>query len=648
MNLCKKCAVSKDTIIYETFPFQLLLAFFWDLALLSPTTDKSSLVWVIIGTLFINAILIYSTVYITLHRKSLFQIRKMKKNPYVFLIMGVFVVCFTTILNSWLNLDGYLYYKCIRDLKEWNFSWNQLMLAGHMSQGYTIFLMIGEFLFPNRSIGVKAVHCVMALITIYCFYLIVETIVKKKDNLQVALFTAIFAFSPMFLGIIGELNTDFPTFCFFVWMICCGIRGDYIRQAGCGFLLCFSKETGCLLYGSYIIGETVFILFSERKEGLKKAIANAYNREIKLVVIGGLLWIGNYLFNMKNGGGWINNTSISGTDIGSAGTGYKHNSIAFYPSYMLQKFRQLLYMNFSWIMYGLILIAIFVIIWKGTKVLKIYVEGKEKYFLGILFSFFAFLVYNLFYITYNHYRYLIPFAFFISIGVIMALLILFRNSKIRKCITALLVCIVFASNFFTFDPIAKATFMKQGTGTGDILIPSTIYTDEYDNIMIAEKEGYSSVIINTSGMYNFQCHYMGNCFNKTLKQLKYDSDTLIVLPCEYRDAYGTTASLFGVNLTGYTDYYWDTKKNHLNLDCVEQIEQMEHNNRYQKLNYRIVYSISEISKKEMQKYKNIYYIALPFDPEFDHKKFLKGSRAEIKETVQYFGWKWDVYKIYRQ
>ena len=50
----------------------------------------------------------------------------------------------------------------------------------------------------------------------------------------------------------------------------------------------------------------------------------------------------------------------------------------------------------------------------------------------------------------------------------------------------------------------------------------------------------------------------------------------------------------------------------------------------------------------MQKYKNIYYIALPFDPEFDHKKFLKGSRAEIKETVQYFGWKWDVYKIYRQ
>ena len=239
MNLCKKCAVSKDTIIYETFPFQLLLAFFWDLALLSPTTDKSRLVWVIIGTLFINAILIYSAVYITLHRKSLLQIRKMKKNPYVFLIMGVFVVCFTTILNSWLNLDGYLYYKCIRDLKEWNFSWNQLMLAGHMSQGYTIFLMIGEFLFPNRSIGVKAVHCVMALITIYCFYLIVETIVKKKDNLQVALFTAIFAFSPMFLGIIGELNTDFPTFCFFVWMTCCGIRGDYIRQAGCGFLLCF-------------------------------------------------------------------------------------------------------------------------------------------------------------------------------------------------------------------------------------------------------------------------------------------------------------------------------------------------------------------------------------------------------------------------
>lgn len=179
MNLCKKCTVNKDTVIYETFPFQILLAFFWDLALLSPTTDKSRLAWVVIGTICINTVFVLSTLYIVSHRKSLFQTKNSENNPYIFLIMGTFVVCFTTILNSWLNLDGHIYYKCIRDLKEWNFSWNQLMLAGHMSQGYTIFLMIGEFLFPNRSIGVKTVHCVMALITIYCFYLIVETIVKK-------------------------------------------------------------------------------------------------------------------------------------------------------------------------------------------------------------------------------------------------------------------------------------------------------------------------------------------------------------------------------------------------------------------------------------------------------------------------------------
>ena len=140
MNLRKKCTVSKDTVIYETFPFQILLAFFWDLALLSPTTDKSRLAWVVIGTICINTVFVLSILYIVSHRKSLFQTKKSKNNPYIFLIMGTFVVCFTTILNSWLNLDGHIYYKCIRDLKEWNFSWNQLMLAGHMSQGYTIFL----------------------------------------------------------------------------------------------------------------------------------------------------------------------------------------------------------------------------------------------------------------------------------------------------------------------------------------------------------------------------------------------------------------------------------------------------------------------------------------------------------------------------
>ena len=75
------------------------------------------------------------------------------------------------------------------------------------------------------------------------------------------------------------------------------------------------------------------------------------------------------------------------------------------------------------------------------------------------------------------------------------------------------------------------------------------------------------------------------------------------------------------------------------------MERMKNNSRYQKLNYRIVNKISEISQQEMQNYKNVYYIALPFDPEFNHDNFLEGRQVDSKETVQYFGWKWNVYKM---
>lgn len=645
MNWFKKCISKKDTIIYEIFPFLVLLVLFWDLALLSPTTDKSNLAWVVVCSIIINALFVSSIVTCILHKVHLFKVNKALKNPCLLIIFAVFIVCFITVLSSWLNLDGYIYYKFIRDLREWNFSWSHLMLAGHMSQGYTVFLMIGEFLFPNQSLGVRFVHCFMALITIYCFYLIVDGIVKKKDNLQIGLFTALFAFSPMLLGMIGDLNTDFPSLCFFVWMVCCGLRSNYIGQAICGGLLCYSKETGVLLYGFYIIGKAIYILFSHRKKGLRKCIRNVFNSEMILLALGGVFWISNYIFNMQHGWGWINQTSVSGASTDSTGIHYKLNSIAVYPSYILEKFRQLIYINFSWLLYGAILIAVMILIWKGSNILRKYVNLNGKTFMGVLFSFFAFVFYNFFYITYDSYRYLLPFAFFLSLGVIAALLVIFQHDQIRKIVTGSLLCLILVSNFYTIDPVSKAMFMTQGTGTGDILVPGTIYIDKQNNAMIGGKTRYGNVCINNGALYNFQCHYFSSCFNKTLRKIDYNDNTLIILPCEYRGAWGTDASVFGVNVAGYSEYYWDTKTHRLNIDCVDEVGMMQKDDRYRRFHHKNVRSLDEITEDTLRAFKKIYYIALPFQPDFDHKKFLAGRPAELTETIQYFGWKWDVYEI---
>lgn len=639
MNLIDKIKRNRLNIYLELLSIELLFVLFWDLALISKYSDKSNLAAVIIGSVIINGIFIFNVFSIFFVEKYRFDfIKFIKDKKYLFVIFLIFILCFCTILGSWLNLDGFIYYRNLREMKNWDFtSIKSLMLAGHTSQGYTIFLMLGEFITPNNVIGVRIMHCIMALITIYCFYGIIDIVLPDRDKIEKALYTSLFALSPMMMSVIGEINTDFPLLCFLTWMVYCGVKKHYIQQSFCGILLCFSKETGCILYGFYIIGIVLFRLIKNRN--IKKILS----ADICLITAGGILWIINYLTSENKG--WANSISQSAGVDTTVKAGYKLNSVAIYRDYILQKFKQMIYINFNWILYALIVVFIFYVIYKGTKFIKkkIIIEGEIM--LGIVISFLSFLAYNSIYITYNHYRYLLPFSFFICFGAVISIAVIFNKSNIRKIISSIIIVIILVSNFYTFDPISKSIFMTEGTGVGDILIPSTISLDRYSNIVINGKYDYNTTIINTSAMYNMQCSYLGKCFNKTLEKIDYDSDTLIIMPCEYRDSYGTTASIFGVNLAGINEYYWDTKTKQLNINCADKIDEMQSDSRYQKLNMLILNSMNELDNEAFEKYENIYYIALPFDESFSHNEFLGDKEYSWVKSVQYISWKWSLYKI---
>lgn len=649
VSILEKIAAIKNPVIEESFPFQCVITLFWNLALVSSTTIKSSVMMIALITIIINVLFIYSFITILRIKITSDKLKWINFNFYILLIVFIFGLGFLTILNSWFNVDGYVYYYYIRPLKAWDFKWNSLMMAGHMSQGYTIILMIGEFIFPNNAFGVKMMHCIMAIITIYSFYLIIRKVtnkVEKKYHVEIAVYTAIFSLSPMFLGMIGELNSDFPVLCFYVWMLAYGVYDKYVGESICGLLLCFSKETGCLLYGFYILGKVVFLLLQNRKNGIKQILKCIFRKEIIIFTFGGIVWIGNYLYNMFHGvAGWAQSVSVSSEGTGGKVMGYKINSIALFPDYIIQKCRQLLFLNFNWIMYALIVCAVFLIIWKGANKYKDYFRENGKILFGILFSFVAFLLYSFFYVTYNHYRYLLPFNFFVSFGTVIAANVLFRNKFLREILCIVLTCLLFVSCFYSIDPIAKQIFMKLSTGKNNIIISSTLHADTEDNVLIAQKRDVGYAWINTNGMYNFQAHHFGSCFDKTLSQLEYDEKTLIILPCEYGNAYETSISIFGVSMAGHTEYYWDTKKEVLNINCVDERQKMENHSRYCRLNYRIVGSINEISQKELSQYERVFYIALPFNKKFNHEKFLKGVKYKLIDSIQYISWKWDVYQI---
>jgi len=648
MNLLKIETEKRLSFLLEFIPIEVLFMLFWNTALISNNTDKSNFLLVIPGTIVINGLLLCTIIWVFLFKGYRFDIKKwLKDSSMFFVICGIYILCYLTVIDSWLNLDGYIYYKCIREMKHWKFiSFSQLMLAGHCSHAYSIFLLIGEFLLPDNAYGVRIVHCIMALITIYCFYQIVSAVLYRTDKLEKFLLTSLFAFSPMVMGMTAEINTDFPLLCFFTWMVCCGMKGKKVLQAFCGLLLCFSKETGCLLYGFYVMGIILYRFVKYKKESLKTMLCKIFTLDIWLFIAGGITWIVNFIWlSMHISGGWGTKLTAGMDNAAGNSAGHKINSIGIYNDYIFNKLKQMIYVNFNWILFYIIVVCLCLLIIKSFKIFTDLVKIKGELFWGILFSLCGFIIYNMIYITYNHYRYLLPLAFFISLGAVISLVVVFKDKTIRKVISAVFVLILFTSNFYTFDPFSQTFFMKQGTGTGNILIPCTLSDDLEANVSLADNSEYQRTTIN-GNIYNMQYAYLGKCFDKTLEEIDYSEDTLLIMPCEYRDdEYGMIATIFGINVAGINEFYWDTQKKETNINCADDIHTMSSDKRYQKINMRMVHSISEIPKKELNKYSQIYYIALPFDKSFNHLKFLEKKQYKAIGEIQYISWKWKLYQI---
>lgn len=634
---------NKLHILLEIMPIQILFFIFWTLAIVSTYTDKSNVLAVVIGSLIVIGSFLYSIIYIFFFQKYSFDLKTFwNKNKYLFPIFLIFIICACTTWDSWLNLDGFQYYQEIRRIRNFDFIHiNNLMLCGHMSQGYSIFMLIGEFLTPGNVIGARIVQCIMGIITIYCFYSVADTVLVCSDGIDKALYTALFAFSPLLLCTISDLNLDFPLVCFFTWMICCGIKQKYILQSFCGILLCFSKETGCILYGFYLIGLFIYRTISVIKSRKKMSVdilKKIFTLDLWIAMLGGILWIITFISSENKG--WMKNTEISAEQIG-----IHLNSIAIYPAYIIQRLRQIFYINFAWIFFYIILLFACFIIFRICKNFFEKINIKSEILFGIILSFLGFLAYSCLYVTWDHYRYLIPLAFFLFFGTMIAMECIHKNLRIKKLVLCFLAGILFCSNFYTFDPISEMFFWTENTGVGNILIYSGIGVDENKIVNVNKSDTrYTSATINNSSC-NFQVVHMYRCFNISLKQLCYDDNTLIILPCEYRNAFGTTATLFGINVKGYSEYYWDKRTEQLNINCADEIEKMKNDSRYCKFNYRVLNSLDELSQEEMGAYQHIYYMALPFQKDFDHAKFLESADSKYIDTVQYISWKWDIYQI---
>ena len=264
---------------------------------------------------------------------------KWKNIVPVLLILLVFVLLDISTFTTWFRGDTEFYYQGICDsvenLKKGKISLANFGIAGHICYGYSLFVFIGQLLIPYYGIGIRLTNLLLALFTIVIFWKVIGILFPKLEQWTRVFITAAFAFSPFLLGLFGEVHSDFPVLCFFIWLVYCYITK---RQRLClvtGFLLCFSKETGVLYYASFFAGCFLYrCIKNENKNWFKKLGTEFSDLEWMLLVPADF-----FLIAAAFAQGWGNMA------INPQVTTVKINTFCFSPEYIWVKFREIFLMN---------------------------------------------------------------------------------------------------------------------------------------------------------------------------------------------------------------------------------------------------------------------------------------------------------------
>lgn len=630
--------IHEKSSVKQFFLPVLFVTVFWDMACLVPNTDKSNFI-VIYGFIALNlltGILLWllclnkTDVRIPLYKKIL---EYLKNNKCLMLICILFVVGSAQIFSTWLNQDGIEYYNCLAKLNTWNFTDLQaLQMATHHTELYTMMLMIGEFLLPGHAVGVRLVCIMLGVLTIIAFDSILKVIFKENYKIERIILTGIFAFSPYLFGLLAELNTDFPLLCFFVWMVLFHLKERYIMQAFCGLLLCFTKEPGCLLYGAYILGIVVNIIYKNRKNRYKMMDA-LISKQMLINYSAGILWI--FYFVGIQFHVWAP-TAESTVTIDE--TAYKLNSFSFWGTYILYRLKELFVFNYAWIFWSVIIVGG---LWSVFHYKKTLTLRMGKYYVPLIFSFAAFLFISTGYITYPHIRYNIPVLFFQCLFLGVTIIYTLKWTAVRKTVLLGLLMITVLSNYVT-DPLTINQFFCYEAGNGKISCPRLFYSvDGYCYEFEENKINYSQ--LNEGTAYNRQ--YLGRamCLEQLLEQVDYSGSEVIVIP----DIAGNTDMLYRHILLRKTAWaegrmYWNTEQKRTNANFFFD-EKLYEGSEWKKINTVVVEHA--IPEELFDQYERVFYLQLPINEDYDHKSLLENYVIDQCYTAQNGVWEFEMLEL---
>lgn len=441
-------------------------------------------------------------------------------------------------------------------LKEWN-------AFGHPSMGYYSLLVAGQLIdFPNQYI-LNFTNILLAMFSIFCVYKILLFFLPHKHHYpEVLLATAAYAFEPLYFGCSIYLNTDFPVLVFFTAALAALLYGRYGFFAIACIFMIFSKEPGIIFWATLVGGLGLYVLWYViqqlrigRIPSLGEIVPQSHyqnGQALKLwpslYRIGCLLLpvIAFKLYSIaQRGVMWSNDTGLTFDSNG-------WNCFGFNPRVMANRAGEMFVLNFHWIPAAITLVVVLIGIGRyierkkaneeiinnviATKkvaknsrhVQELLIEEKSPEpltatqapriqanhcwgILPIMFSFFAFVAFNLSYITFIIPRYVVPSGFFLIMCTIFAMHFGIKSQKVRVSLLSLILMLFVAQTFRTIDPLSKLAFGTAPFGEHEIL--------QIDSAGEAVGNGF---------VYNTEFTVVDKLFNKMQKAMPLKPDTQII------------------------------------------------------------------------------------------------------------------------
>lgn len=145
--------------------------------------------------------------------------------------------------------DGNVYLQCVVNAARTGLDLHSLRCGGHQSQLYMGLLALTQLPRSGDLTALVAMNLALALAAMAAFASVLRRLLPGDDAwVERALLVTILAVQPVLPATLVQLNSDFGVYVFFALSLAALLAGRYGLAAAAGTMLCFSKETGALIY----------------------------------------------------------------------------------------------------------------------------------------------------------------------------------------------------------------------------------------------------------------------------------------------------------------------------------------------------------------------------------------------------------------